>query len=133
MGEDAIRVSNRGALRSLYVCYLSLEDPLVQTQVVAYLAGLSRLGHTIHLLTFETSRLTRSRRREIRAELAKKGIAWHGLRYHKRPSLLATFVSFSGRILPRGCYAAIGSGHCTRAATYRRRWLYSPGRSLRSG
>ena len=40
-------------LRSLYVCYLSLEDPLVETQVVAYLEGLARRGHTIHLLTDE--------------------------------------------------------------------------------
>jgi len=37
----------------LYVCYLSLEDPLVHSQVVAYLAGLAERGHTVHLLTFE--------------------------------------------------------------------------------
>jgi glycosyltransferase involved in cell wall biosynthesis len=79
-------------LRALYVCYLSLEDPLVHTQVVAYLAGLSKLGHTVHLLTFETSGLTRSRRRELRATLADRGITWHGLRYHKRPTLVATSV-----------------------------------------
>lgn len=79
-------------LRSLYVCYLSLEDPLVHTQVVAYLAGLATRGHTIHLLTFETRRLTHGRRSELRAALARRGIAWHGLRYHKRPSLPATLL-----------------------------------------
>lgn len=76
-------------LRALYVCYLSLADPLVRTQVVAYLAGLAQRGHVIHLLTFETE-LGRTRRRELRAEMAALGIAWHGLRYHKRPSLPAT-------------------------------------------
>jgi hypothetical protein len=37
-----------GMLRALYICYLSLEDPLVETHVVAYLEGLARRGHTIH-------------------------------------------------------------------------------------
>jgi glycosyltransferase involved in cell wall biosynthesis len=77
-------------LRSLYVCYLSLDDPLVRTQVVAYIAGLAARGHLIHLLTFETTRLTRARRRELREEMRAEGIAWHGLRYHKRPTLPAT-------------------------------------------
>jgi glycosyltransferase involved in cell wall biosynthesis len=62
----------------------------VHTQVIAYLAGLAASGHRIHLLTFETRRLTRRERREIRARLAARGIRWHGLRYHKRPSLPAT-------------------------------------------
>ena len=78
-----------GALRSLYICYLSLEDPLVQTQVVAYLEGLAARGHTIHLLTFEP-KLTRERKRSLAAELAGRGITWRSLRYHKRPSLPAT-------------------------------------------
>jgi glycosyltransferase involved in cell wall biosynthesis len=77
-------------LRSLYVCYLSLDDPLVRTQVVAYVAGLVQRGHVVHLLTFETTRLTRRRRRELREQMRTQGIAWHGLRYHKRPSLPAT-------------------------------------------
>ena len=77
-------------LRSLYICYLSLDDPLVESQVVAYLEGLARQGHTIHLLTFETRRLTRVRRAETRRRLRARGVQWHGLRYHKRPSLPAT-------------------------------------------
>ena len=77
------------SLHSLYVCYLSLEDPLVETQVVAYLEGLAAHGHTIHLLTFEPT-LDPARRRELAADLGRRGIAWHSLRYHKRPSLPAT-------------------------------------------
>lgn len=77
------------SLRSLYICYLSLEDPLVLTQVVAYLEGLAERGHTIHLLTFEP-RLAAGRRRALRTDLRRRGIVWHALRYHKRPSLPAT-------------------------------------------
>jgi glycosyltransferase involved in cell wall biosynthesis len=90
MPERATLAGDSRKLRVLYICYLSLEDPLVLTQVVAYLTGLVTLGHTVHLLTFETAALTRRRRRDVRATLAAKGIAWYGLRYHKRPTLLAT-------------------------------------------
>ena len=87
-------------LRSLYVCYLSLDDPLVESQVVAYLEGLARLGHTTHLLTFETRSLTHAQRDEIRRRLRSRGVRWHGLRYHKRPSLAATTVdALSGALV----------------------------------
>jgi glycosyltransferase involved in cell wall biosynthesis len=78
-----------GSLRSLYICYLSLEDPLVQTQVVAYLEGLAGRGHTIHLLTFEPE-MSAERRARWKTDLSARGITWHSLRYHKRPSLPAT-------------------------------------------
>jgi glycosyltransferase involved in cell wall biosynthesis len=77
------------SLRALYVCYLSLDDPLVRTQVVAYLEGLTAKGHTIHLLTYD-GQMTRDRRAELARDMAARGIAWHSLRYHKRPSLPAT-------------------------------------------
>ena len=76
-------------LRSLYICYLSLEDPLVHTQVVAYLEGLARGGHAIHLLTFDPD-LGPRRGQEFAANMARRGITWHSLRYHKSPSLPAT-------------------------------------------
>jgi glycosyltransferase involved in cell wall biosynthesis len=74
----------------LYVCYLSLDDPLVHTQVVAYLRELTRAGHVIHLLTYETRKLSRAERTQRREALAAAGISWHHLHYHKRPSLPAT-------------------------------------------
>ena len=97
---DANPASDAGkrALRVLYICYLSLEDPLVHSQVVAYLAGLAERGHAVHLLTFEP-RLERARRRQIEDDLGRGGIRWHSLRYHKRPSLPATaFDVFAGAL-----------------------------------
>lgn len=84
------RTSRDAPTSALYVCYLSLDDPLAWTQVVAYLAGLVRRGHRIHLLSWEPKSLPAARRRQIRAELDRRGISWHALRYHKRPSLPAT-------------------------------------------
>jgi glycosyltransferase involved in cell wall biosynthesis len=77
-------------LASLYICYLALSDPLVETQVVAYLEGLADDGHRIHLLTFETEVSDRASKGATKRRLAARGITWHALRYHKRPSLPAT-------------------------------------------
>ena len=73
----------------LYLCYLSLEDPLVHSQVIAYLAGLAERGHVVHLMTFE-QRLSAAQARKLEDDLRRLGIAWHRRRYHKRPSLPAT-------------------------------------------
>ena len=77
---------------SIYICYFGLDQPLVQTQVVPYLAELAKGGHDIRLLTFEPdpSAWTEHRIEATRARLAAKGIEWSFLAYHKRPSALAT-------------------------------------------
>lgn len=77
-------------LRSLYICYYPITEPLVQTQVVAYLAELVKRGHTIHLLTYETEKMTAAQKRFWSRKLREQGIRWHHLRYHKRPTLPAT-------------------------------------------
>jgi glycosyltransferase involved in cell wall biosynthesis len=74
----------------LYLCYLGLGDPLTQTQVVAYLEGLARLGYRPVLLTFEPRPPAAGEASAWRTRLAGKGIAWHWLRYHKRPTVPAT-------------------------------------------
>jgi glycosyltransferase involved in cell wall biosynthesis len=81
-------------MRSLYVCYFNTEEPLVHTQVLPYLRGLARAGVRMHLLTYEKRSAWRSteraRRRGLQRQLIADGIHWHALKYHKRPSLIAT-------------------------------------------
>jgi glycosyltransferase involved in cell wall biosynthesis len=74
----------------LYLCYLGICEPLVQTQVVPYLAGLSRSGHRIVLMTFEPAPLSQATRRSYLDSLHAARIEWQSLRYHKRPALPAT-------------------------------------------
>jgi glycosyltransferase involved in cell wall biosynthesis len=74
----------------LYICYASATDPLIHSQVIAYLTGLAAYGHTIHLLTFEPRRLKPVERRAIARKLRDKGIHWHHLPYHKNPTMPAT-------------------------------------------
>src|SRR5438270_14034331 len=75
---------------SLYLCYQSLLDPLTQTQVVAYLEGLSAAGYRIVLLTFEPRALSYQETEKWRSWLSALGISWHWVRYHKRPTVPAT-------------------------------------------
>jgi glycosyltransferase involved in cell wall biosynthesis len=79
----------------LYICYYNIAEPLVQTQVVAYMRELAQQGFEIHLLTFEKQRLARSEWSRIREKLRREGIAWYTLRYHSWPSLPATLYDIA--------------------------------------
>src|SRR2546430_2396824 len=77
-------------VRSLYICYFGLREPLVQTQVLPYLRELVAGGVRMWLLTFEPQRWSAAAVAEWRERLRAEGIEWHMLRYHKRPTLPAT-------------------------------------------
>ncbi|MGI8733562.1 MAG: glycosyltransferase [Pyrinomonadaceae bacterium] len=81
------------SLRTLYLCYFGLREPLVQTQVLPYLRQLTAAGIKVHLLTFEPQLREKWNEDELtnqRALLAKEGISWFFLPYHKSPSVPAT-------------------------------------------
>lgn len=92
--------------RTLYICYFGLREPLVQTQVIPYLLEIAKDDIKVSLLTFEPES-DRQWEEEKRLELAGQGIDWHWLRYHKRPSAIATAydifrgVLFISRFLAR--------------------------------
>jgi len=77
--------------RVLYICYGSITDPLIQSQALAYLQGLAKVGHYIHLLTFEAAPLRDKEYQKWETSLEQQGITWHQLRYHQRPGLPASF------------------------------------------
>jgi glycosyltransferase involved in cell wall biosynthesis len=80
-------------LKTLYICYFGLREPLVQTQVLPYLRELARGGVVVSLLTFEPDMRSAWDERatsEARASLEAEGIDWVALPYHKRPSAPAT-------------------------------------------
>ncbi len=79
---------------ALYICYYTLNDPLTESQVVAYLRELAARDIEMHLLTFERE-LPVERKQALKELLAQAGITWHTLRYHKRPSLPATLYDIT--------------------------------------
>ena len=79
-------------MKTLYVCYFGLREPLVQTQVLPYLRELAAAGIEVHLLTFEKQmRQGSTQISDLRSRLEAEGITWSSLPYHKRPSVPATF------------------------------------------
>lgn len=85
-------------VRTLYVCYFGLREPLVQTQVLPYLRQLKSENIQVSLLTFEPRLRQTWSSDEIskeRATLNAEGITWHYLKYHKWPSLPATIYDMA--------------------------------------
>src|SRR2546423_13481829 len=98
------------SIGTLSLCYFGLREPLVQTQVLPYLRRLAASGVEVSLLTFEPELKRRWKADELeeeRSRLAREGIRWHRLAYHKRPSLPATAFDiltgalFAARLAPR--------------------------------
>jgi glycosyltransferase involved in cell wall biosynthesis len=85
-----------GAPGILYISYDGMLEPLGQSQVLAYLKKLAP-GRRIHLISFEKAAdwSDQARRLAIQDRLAAAGIAWHPLRYHKRPSAPATALDIA--------------------------------------
>ena len=76
--------------RVLFLSYDGMTDPLGQSQVIPYLAGLARRGFAIHLISFEKPDRVRAHGESIRRLLDAEGIRWHPLPYTKRPPVLST-------------------------------------------
>jgi len=75
----------------LYISYDGMLEPLGQSQVLAYLERLAA-DRPIHLISFEKPEDWRdlARRKAVDERIAKAGIGWHPMRYHRRPSAPAT-------------------------------------------
>ncbi len=85
-------------MRSLYICYFGLREPLVQTQVLPYLRELTANGARVFLLTFEPRRRKNWDVASIaqwRERLRGEGIEWTMATYHKWPSLPATLYDIA--------------------------------------
>jgi len=77
--------------RVLYLTYDGLLEPLGQSQVLQYVLQLA-CSHRITLLSYEKPEdLADARSRTaVEAALREAGIEWRPLRYHRRPTALAT-------------------------------------------
>lgn len=75
----------------LYISYDGILEPLGQSQVLRYLERLAP-DHKIALISFEKPHDWQQveRREALHKQIRAAGITWIPLRYHKRPSALAT-------------------------------------------
>jgi glycosyltransferase involved in cell wall biosynthesis len=76
----------------LYVVYWGIHEPLGRSLVMPAVRKMSAQGVRIDLVTFEKAADlgNQTAHRNLAAELAKAGVIWRPLRYHKRPKWPAT-------------------------------------------
>jgi glycosyltransferase involved in cell wall biosynthesis len=74
----------------LYISYDGMTDPLGQSQVLPYLAGLTRLGYQFHLISFEKPDRYDKFREHIGRICHEAGIVWHPLKYTSKPPVIST-------------------------------------------
>ena len=93
-----LAVSSMKPVRTLYICYFGLREPLVQTQVLPYLRELALNEIVVFLMTFEpqmSKRWTPQSLADEQARLQGEGISWTALPYHKSPSAPATLYDIA--------------------------------------
>lgn len=75
---------------SLYICPWSLNDPLCQSQSLAYIRGLTEHGYKFALITFENPKYSVGEKAVVvKKELESQGIYWYPVVYHQGLSLIA--------------------------------------------
>jgi len=75
----------------LYLTYDGISDPLGQSQILPYLAGLSRFGYRFTILSFEKKDRYEKQQAYLREFMKAEKIEWVPLSFSTRPPLLAKF------------------------------------------
>jgi glycosyltransferase involved in cell wall biosynthesis len=74
----------------LYISYDGMTDPLGQSQVLPYIAGLTREGYTFHLISFEKHDRFLQHKNHIQKYCNANNINWHPQDYHTEGGLKKT-------------------------------------------
>ena len=74
----------------LYLSYDGLTDALGQSQILPYLLGLEKIGHSFHIISFEKKEAFAQFQAIIEEQIKGKNIRWHPLFYTKKPPVLST-------------------------------------------
>jgi glycosyltransferase involved in cell wall biosynthesis len=77
--------------KSLFITYDGLTDPLGQSQILPYLAGLSAKGHQISILSCEKKERYSKFRANIEQICRTNKISWTPLRFHRKPRIISKY------------------------------------------
>lgn len=81
---------NLDSLRALFLSYDGMTDPLGQSQVIPYLAGLTAKGVRFSLISAEKPEAFSSGKSIIESLMDRHRIDWHPIEYHASPPILST-------------------------------------------
>ena len=74
----------------LFISYDGMTDPLGQSQVIPYLAGLSKYGYRFTILSCEKPQRFALNKKNIETILDTFHIKWVPLLYHKKPPVISS-------------------------------------------
>ena len=74
----------------VYLTYDGLTDSLGQSQIIPYVLGLSKLGHSFTIVSFEKKDRYLQSGKDVRGNLESNNIEWVALSYTKYPPVLST-------------------------------------------
>jgi len=73
----------------LFLSYDGMTDPLGQSQVIPYLAGLTRYGFRFTILSFDKPEKYVLHKNDVETQIASFPITWKSVPYHKNPPVLS--------------------------------------------
>lgn len=78
----------------LFISYDGMTDPLGQSQVIPYLAGLTASGYRFTILSCDKPEKYKSGKSSVTAMLQPYSISWVSIPYHKSPPVLSSLYDY---------------------------------------
>ncbi len=78
----------------LFISYDGMTDPLGQSQVIPYLAGLSKYGYEFTILSCDKPEKYLANKAYVQNLIAPYSIKWISIPYHKNPPVLSSIYDF---------------------------------------
>jgi glycosyltransferase involved in cell wall biosynthesis len=99
--------------RVVYVTYDGLNEPLGQSQVLAYVRRLAARGHRFDVVSFEKPGAPLAAGREL-----AENVRWTALRYHRAPTVPATAFDMAQGAAVAALAALVGRADLVHARSY---------------
>ena len=78
----------------LFITYDGLTDPLGQSQVIPYLAGLTKYNYVFTILSCDKPHLYKKNKEYVEKLIASYPIRWLSIPYHKNPPVISSIFDF---------------------------------------
>jgi len=84
----------KGKKKILFISYDGMTDPLGQSQVIPYLAGLTKYGYEFTILSCDKPEKYAVYKEYVTNLLKPSSIKWVSIPYHKKPPVLSSYFDF---------------------------------------
>ena len=78
----------------LFISYDGLTDPLGQSQIIPYLAGLTKYNYAFTILSCDKPALFKKNKEYVEKLIAPYPIKWASVPYHKDPPVFSSVFDF---------------------------------------